>query len=48
MIFVCPALYIGWKFVHKTKIYTSHDVDLHKDVAEVEEYTRNYVQAPPK
>lgn len=46
MIFIFPVLYFGWKFVKKTKIVKPHEADLVTDLAEIEEYTRNYVEEP--
>ncbi|KAH9985515.1 amino acid permease/ SLC12A domain-containing protein [Xylariaceae sp. FL0662B] len=48
MIFVCPVLFIGWRLIHKTRYHKPRDVDLQKDVAEVEEYTSNFVPMPPR
>ncbi|KAF7715852.1 Amino acid/polyamine transporter I [Penicillium ucsense] len=48
MIGVFPILYFGWKFFHRTKFLTPEEVDLTSGVAEVEEYTKTYVPAPPK
>ncbi|KAL6867138.1 amino acid permease/ SLC12A domain-containing protein [Trichoderma novae-zelandiae] len=48
MIFVYPLLYFGYKFVRKTKIRKPEEVDLLKDVAEIEEYQNNYVPTPPR
>ncbi|KAI9677013.1 MAG: hypothetical protein M1817_006852 [Caeruleum heppii] len=48
MIGVFPILYFGWKFLNKTKILRPEEVDLVKDVEEIEEYTRNYVAVPPR
>ena len=47
MVAVFPILYVGWKFFHKTRIYKPHEVDLRKNLDEVEEYERNYVPSPP-
>lgn len=47
MIFAFPTLYLGWKFWHKTKIYKPEEVDLYKDIPEIEECQRNYVYQPP-
>ena len=47
MIGVFPVLYIVWKLVKKTRFLSPHEVDLTMDVAEIDEYTRNYVQKPP-
>ncbi|KAF2745128.1 hypothetical protein M011DRAFT_149509 [Sporormia fimetaria CBS 119925] len=46
MIFVFPILFFGWKFIKKTKWMKPEEVDLYEGVAEIEEYTRNYVPAP--
>lgn len=43
-----PVLYFGWKLIHKTTIYPPIKVDLHQDLEEVEEYTRNYKPPPPR
>lgn len=48
MIFVYPVLYFGYKFVRKTKIRKPEEVDLVKDVAEIEEYQNNYIPTPPR
>ncbi|CAM1505047.1 Fc.00g106840.m01.CDS01 [Cosmosporella sp. VM-42] len=46
MIMLFPVLYIGWKLIHKTKIYKPIEVDLYKDLDVIEEYERNYVPVP--
>ena len=48
MIMIFPVLYIGWKLIHKTKIYKPEEVDLYKDLDVIEEYERNYVPQPAK
>ena len=48
MIGVFPTLFIGWKVLKKTKWLQPHEVDLLKDVEEIEDYTRNYVSEPSK
>lgn len=48
MIAVCPILYFGWKFFHKTKIYRAGEVDLMRSLDEIEDYERSYVPKPPK
>ncbi|KAJ6000303.1 Amino acid/polyamine transporter I [Penicillium waksmanii] len=48
MIGVFPVLYFGWKFFHKTKFLKPEEVDLVTGLAEIEEYTRDYVTGPPK
>jgi amino acid transporter len=47
MIGVCPILYIGWKLLHKTKWVKPEDADLRKDLDEIEEYTRTFVEPKP-
>lgn len=48
MIGVFPVLFVGWKLVKKTRWLKPEEVDLLRDVAEIEEYTRNYVARPPR
>lgn len=48
MVFICPVLFIVWKLVHKTKMYKPSEVDLHKNIPEIEEYHRTFVPSPPK
>ncbi|KLJ13587.1 hypothetical protein EMPG_11480 [Blastomyces silverae] len=48
MIALCPVLFFGWKLIKKTKWLKPHEVDLFKDVAEIDEYTRNFVPSPPR
>lgn len=48
MVGVFPVLYIGWKLIKKTKFRKPHEVDLYKDLEEIEEYHRNYVPTPPR
>lgn len=48
MIGVFPLLFFGWKFLKKTKWLKAEEVDLLKDLDEIEEYTRNYVAVPPR
>jgi amino acid transporter len=46
MIVVCPLLYLGFKFVNKTKIYSAEEIDLQKNLDEIAEYERSYVPNP--
>ena len=48
MIAVFPLLFWVWKLLKRTKWLKPEEVDLHRDVDEIEEYTRNYVPSPPK
>lgn len=48
MIGVFPILFVGWKLIKRTKWLRPDEVDLVKDLDEVEDYTRNYVPIPPK
>jgi len=45
MIFIFPVLYLGWKFIKKSKVVKPHEADLQQDLEEIEEYTRNFVEA---
>ncbi|KAI9840639.1 MAG: hypothetical protein M1837_001408 [Sclerophora amabilis] len=46
MIGVFPILYFGWKIWRKTKFLRPDEVDLVQGVEDIDEYTRNYVEAP--
>jgi amino acid transporter len=46
MVFLFPVLYLGYKFVKKTKIVKPHEADLVTDLAEIEEYHENFVEKP--
>ena len=48
MIFVFPLLFVGWKVYRRTKWVGPHEADLRKDLDEVEEYTRSFVEPPQK
>jgi amino acid transporter len=48
MIFVFPVLYIGWKLIKRTKFIRAAEIDLYQDLDEIEEYTRNFVETPPR
>lgn len=48
MICVFPVLFIGWKLLKRTKWLAPHEVDLFRDLAEIEDYTRDYVRVPEK
>jgi amino acid transporter len=48
MIGVFPILFVSWKLLKKTKWLKPSEVDLYKDVEEIEEYTRNFVPRPTK
>lgn len=47
MIGIFPVLFLVWKFLKGTKFLKPEEVDLYRDVAEIEEYTREYVPKPP-
>lgn len=47
MVGVFPVLYLGWKIIRRTRILKPEEVDLHKDVEEIDEYTQNFVARPP-
>ncbi|KAI4154403.1 MAG: hypothetical protein LQ340_001698 [Diploschistes diacapsis] len=46
MIFLFPVLFLGWKLIRRTKWVESHEADLTKDLEEIEEYTRSFVEPP--
>ncbi|KAF1911701.1 amino acid permease/ SLC12A domain-containing protein [Ampelomyces quisqualis] len=46
MVFLFPVLFIGWKLMKRTKWLKPHQVDLVTDLAEIEDYHRNYVEKP--
>ncbi len=48
MIGVCPVLYVAWKFIKRTKFYRADEVDLYKNIEEIEDYENNYVPDPPR
>ncbi|KAF7853146.1 uncharacterized protein EAF02_012089 [Botrytis sinoallii] len=49
MVGVFPIVFVGWKIVKKTKWLKPHEVILrNQEVEEIEEYTRNYVERPPR
>lgn len=48
MIGVFPILFISWKLYKKTKWLKPHEVDLRKDLDDIEEYERTYVPRPPR
>jgi amino acid transporter len=43
---VFPVLFVGWKFLKNTKFLKPHEVDLVTDLAEIEEYHRNFIEKP--
>ncbi|KAH8598862.1 amino acid transporter-like protein [Bisporella sp. PMI_857] len=46
---VFPVIFVGWKLLKRTKWLKPHEVNLRPiEVEEIEEYTRNYVERPPK
>ncbi|KAL9590667.1 MAG: hypothetical protein Q9203_000529 [Teloschistes exilis] len=47
MVGLFPVLYFGWKILKRTECIKAENIDLHKDVEEIEEYTRNFVPGPP-
>ncbi|KAH8884845.1 hypothetical protein GQ53DRAFT_751793 [Thozetella sp. PMI_491] len=47
MIGVFPVLFIGWKFIKGTRAYAPQEVDLVKNLEEIEEYQRTYVPSKP-
>lgn len=48
MIFVFPVIYLGWKFLKRTKVVRPKEADLVDNLAEIEAYEDNYVPRPPR
>lgn len=48
MIGLVPLLFIGWKVLKRTRFRKPMEVDLVRDLEEIEEYTRNFVPLPPR
>jgi hypothetical protein len=47
MIFVCPALFLGYKIVMRTHFRKAATMDLYQNLDEIEEYQRNFVPTKP-
>lgn len=48
MVGVVPLLYLGYKLIKPSPFYKSEQVDLVKNLDEIEEYEANYVPQPAK
>lgn len=48
MIAVCPLLFLAWKILKRSKFYKPEEVDLVKNLDEVEAYEANFVPRPAK
>ena len=48
MVAVFPVLFVGWKLVNKTRWLRADEVDLRKDLDEIEHYQDNFVPETPK
>lgn len=48
MIAVCPLLFIAWKLLKRSKFYKPEEVDLVKNLDEIEEYEASFVARPAK
>lgn len=48
MIAVFPLLFFGYKFVRKTRLWAAEEMDLVKNLEEIEEYQRTFVPIPPR
>lgn len=46
MVLLFPVIFLAWKLIKKTKPVKLAEMDLVTDVAEIEEYTRNFVEKP--
>ncbi|KAK3687383.1 putative carnitine transport protein [Podospora appendiculata] len=47
MIGVTPLLFVGYKIFMRTKFHRANEIDLLKNLDEVEEYQRSFVPSPP-
>ncbi|KAK3324610.1 putative carnitine transport protein [Cercophora scortea] len=47
MIGVTPLLFVGYKIFMRTKFHRAEEIDLLKNLDEVEEYQRSFVPTPP-
>jgi amino acid transporter len=48
MVGVFPVLYLAYKFIKRTKVHKAEEVDLFQNLAEIEDYERNYVPETSK
>lgn len=48
MIGICPLLYVGWKLLKRSKFQRPEEIDLAKNLDEIEEYEANYVPRPAR
>lgn len=48
MVGVFPVLFVAWKVLKRTKWLSPYEVDLIRDLAQIEDYTRDYVHVPEK
>jgi amino acid transporter len=49
MVAITPIIFVVWKLIKKTKWLKPHEVNLRPtELVEIEEYTANYVERPPK
>lgn len=48
MIFICPVLFVGYKLVKRTRFLRADEIDLFKNVGEIDEYQRTYVPTKPR
>jgi amino acid transporter len=48
MIAICPILFLAWKVLKRSKFYKPEEVDLLKNLDEIEEYEATYVPRPAK
>lgn len=48
MIGVCPILYVAYKVLKRSRFYKPEEVDLFKNLDEIEEHQTNYQPRPAK
>lgn len=48
MVGVCPLLFVGYKVLKRSKLHKPEEVDLLKNLDEIEEYEATYEPQPAK
>ena len=48
MIGVWPVLFLGYKIIRRTSFHVSEEIDLFRNLDEIEEYQRTFVPTPPE
>ena len=48
MIGIFPILFASWKFLKRSKWLKPKEIDLRRDIDDIEEYTRSFVPVPSR